>query len=93
MTKRAHIDARDVIAAWVQQRGRRGLENDGSAPVRVLNLDEVAKRADTTRRNIERLIAAGTGPAVVKISPRRVGVLEEDFAAWLRAPASCARQG
>jgi hypothetical protein len=51
------IDVRDAIAAWVRERGLRGLKNQGSAPVRVLNLDEVAKRYSTTRRNIERLEA------------------------------------
>jgi predicted DNA-binding transcriptional regulator AlpA len=85
MTKRAHIDARDVIAAWVRERGRRGLENEGSAPVRVISLDEAAQRAGTTRRNLERLNASGTGPRLVQVSARRVGVLEEDLAAWLRA--------
>jgi predicted DNA-binding transcriptional regulator AlpA len=84
-TQRHRIDVKDAIAAWVRERGLRGLENQGSAPVRVLNLDEVAKRADTTRRNIERLNAAGEGPRLVQISARKVGVLEEDFEKWLRA--------
>jgi predicted DNA-binding transcriptional regulator AlpA len=84
-TQRHRIDVKDAIAAWVRERGLRGLENRGSAPVRVLNLDEVAKRADTTRRNIERLNAAGEGPRFVQISARKVGVIEEDFVAWLRA--------
>jgi hypothetical protein len=75
-TQRHRIDVKDAIAAWVRERGLRGLENRGSAPVRVLNLDEVAKRADTTRRNIERLNAAGEGPRFVQISARKVGVIE-----------------
>jgi hypothetical protein len=37
-------------------------EKPRSAPVRVLDLDEVARRADTTRRNIERLNAAAGAP-------------------------------
>ena len=94
--QRPRLDARAVIEAWVRERGLRGLEKQGSAPVRVLNLDEVARRADTTRRNIERLVAAGTGPAVVRISKRKIGVLEQDFVAWLhsrRRPATSKADG
>ena len=86
--KANRVDVREVIAAWVRERGRRGLDSQGTAQVRVLTLDEVARRAATTRRNIERLVAAGTGPAVVRISERKVGVLEQDFAKWLQ---SCRR--
>ena len=75
-----------MIAAWVRERGLRGLENRGGrAPARISDLDEVAQRAGTTRRNIERLNAAGKGPRLVQVSARKVGVLEEDFAAWLKA--------
>jgi predicted DNA-binding transcriptional regulator AlpA len=93
--QRPRLDARAVIEAWIRERGLRGLDNGGS-PVRVLNLDEVAKRADTTRRNIERLVADGTGPAVVRISKRKIGVLEQDFVAWLhsrRRPATSKADG
>ena len=57
----------------------------GPSGVRVLSLDTVAERAGTTRRNIERLNASGQEPRLVQISPRKVGVIEEDFVAWLRA--------
>jgi predicted DNA-binding transcriptional regulator AlpA len=93
-TQRHRIDAREVIEAWVRERGLRGLEDkepERPSPVRVLTLDQVAERSGTTRRNIERLNAAGKGPRLVQVSVRKVGVLEEDFAAWLRArrhPAS-----
>ena len=40
---------------------------------RVLNLDEAAKRYSTTRRNVERLNAAGEGPRLVQVSAREVG--------------------
>ena len=84
-TQRHRIDVKDAIAAWVRERGLRGLESQGGAQARVLSLDEVARRAATTRRNIERLNAAGEGPRLVQISARKVGVIEEDFVAWLRA--------
>jgi hypothetical protein len=83
--KASRLDVREVIAAWVRERGLRGLDSQGAARVRVLNLDEVARRADTTRRNIKRLNATGKGPRLVQISARKVGVLEEDFEASLRS--------
>jgi predicted DNA-binding transcriptional regulator AlpA len=79
------VDVREVIAAWVRARGLRGLDSQGSAHVRVLTLDEVARRCSTTRRNIERLNADGAGPAVVQISPRKIGVLEKDLEVWLES--------
>jgi predicted DNA-binding transcriptional regulator AlpA len=90
-TQRHRIDAREAIEAWVRERGRRGLDAEGAARPRVLNLDQVAERAGTTRRNIERLNAAGEGPRLIQVSARKVGVLEEDFVAWLhsrRRPAT-----
>ena len=83
--KANRLDVREVIAAWVRERGLRGLDSQGGAQARVLSLDEVARRAATTRRNIERLNAAGEGPRLVQVSARKVGVLEEDFVAWLRS--------
>jgi predicted DNA-binding transcriptional regulator AlpA len=49
----------------------------------VLSLNEFAKRAGITRRSVERMIADGTGPAIVRLMPRRVGILEKDAQAWL----------
>jgi predicted DNA-binding transcriptional regulator AlpA len=83
--KANRLDVREVIAAWVRERGLRGLDSQGSAPVRVLNLDEVARRCGTTRRNIERLNAAGEGPRLVQVSARKVGVIEQDFVDWLKS--------
>lgn len=57
----------------------------------VLSLNEFAKRAGITRRSVERIIADGTGPAVIRLLPRRVGILEKDAQAWLlsrRRPAA-----
>ena len=85
-TKRHLLDAKEVIASWVRERGLRGLEDkaaEGPSPVRVLTLDQVAERSGTTRRNIERLNATGKGPRLVQVSLRKVGVLERDFEEWL----------
>jgi hypothetical protein len=51
--------------------------------MRVLGYDEAAERADITRRSFERLVAAGEGPAIIHVSPRRVGVLDVDLDNWL----------
>lgn len=51
--------------------------------MKVLNYNECAERANTTRRNFERQLADGKGPPIVHISARRRGVLESDFEAWL----------
>jgi hypothetical protein len=51
--------------------------------MQVLSYDEAAKRADLVRRSLERLISQGQGPAVVHISVRRRGVLENDLNEWL----------
>jgi predicted DNA-binding transcriptional regulator AlpA len=51
--------------------------------MRVLNYEEAAGRMGVVRRSLERLIARGEGPAVITLSPRRVGILETDFENWL----------
>jgi hypothetical protein len=85
-SKPHRLDVKDVIAAWVRERGRRGLEPEGStAPPRVISIDEAAQRAGTTRRNLERLHAAGQGPAVIQVSARKIGILESDFVEWLQS--------
>jgi hypothetical protein len=52
--------------------------------MRVMNYEECAGAMSITRRSFERLLAAGKGPKVILLSPRRRGVLEEDFESWLR---------
>jgi hypothetical protein len=54
--------------------------------MRVLNYDECADRADVVRRTWERIIESGEGPPTVDVSPRRKGVLDVDFEAWLLKP-------
>ena len=51
--------------------------------MKVLNLDEAAERDNCSRRHLERLIARGEGPPIVKLGLRRIGVLEADNDAWL----------
>jgi hypothetical protein len=58
--------------------------------MQVLSFDQAAKKAGLVRRTLERLLAQGEGPAVIFISQRRRGILEDDLTAWLlsrRRPA------
>ena len=52
--------------------------------MRVLTYDECAARIGIVRRTWERIISDGEGPAVVYVSKRRRGHLEDDFNEWLR---------
>jgi len=61
--------------------------------MQVLSYDEAAKRAGVVRRTLERLISEGTGPAIIHISARRRGVLEDDLEAWLIARRRPAPRG
>ena len=51
--------------------------------MQVLSYDEAAARLGIVRRTLERLLSLGEGPAVIKISARRRGILDEDLTAWL----------
>lgn len=51
--------------------------------MRVITYNEAAKRSGFTRRTLERLISVGEGPATVQLSKRRVGIVEDDYEAWL----------
>jgi predicted DNA-binding transcriptional regulator AlpA len=53
--------------------------------MRVLTLDEAATLSTLTRRSIERHLSQGTGPATVSLGLRRIGILDVDLEAWLRA--------
>jgi hypothetical protein len=44
-----------------------------------------AERINLSSRQLNRLIAAGDGPAVVQLSAGRVGIAEADLARWVRA--------
>ena len=51
--------------------------------MRLITKQEAARRATLSLRSLERRLADGTGPAVIRIGPRRVGIDESDFDAWL----------
>lgn len=51
--------------------------------MRVLNYEEAAGRMGVVRRSLERLIARGEGPSVIRLRPRRRGILESDVERWL----------
>jgi predicted DNA-binding transcriptional regulator AlpA len=51
--------------------------------MQILSLDEAAKRLNICRRSLERAIASGSGPAVVRITPRRIGIVESILDAWI----------
>jgi predicted DNA-binding transcriptional regulator AlpA len=53
--------------------------------MRVLSYVAAAERASISLRTFERIIATGTGPAVIEITGRRRGVLEADLNEWLMA--------
>jgi predicted DNA-binding transcriptional regulator AlpA len=59
-----------------------------NARLRLITKKEAAARATLSLRSLERRLAEGTGPAVVKIGPRRVAISEHDFDNWL---ARCRR--
>jgi prophage regulatory protein len=56
--------------------------------LRVRPLRDVARRAGLSLSTLRRLIREGSGPRTVRLSERRLGVVERDFAKWLEARAS-----
>jgi predicted DNA-binding transcriptional regulator AlpA len=54
-------------------------------PDRVLTLDQWCELNSLGRNTAKRLIANGDGPAIVQLSPRRIGIRESDAAAWQAA--------
>jgi predicted DNA-binding transcriptional regulator AlpA len=51
----------------------------------VNSLAETANRLGIHARTLQRMLAEGTGPATVRLSPRRVGILESDLVGWIAA--------
>ncbi len=51
--------------------------------MQLITRKEAAARAAISLRHLERLIACGEGPAVVRLGARRVAISETDFAAWI----------
>jgi predicted DNA-binding transcriptional regulator AlpA len=52
-------------------------------PIQIITFDEAAVRGRVSRRTLNRILAKGQGPPVVRLSPRRVGFFESDFTTWL----------
>ena len=64
--------------------------------MKINTLDEIAERGRISRKTLDRDIKRGRGPTTVRLSERRVGVTEDDFAEWIRSrrqvPAAKAAQ-
>jgi predicted DNA-binding transcriptional regulator AlpA len=60
----------------------------GSGGDRVRCLREVAELLGISLPTLRRMIVAGTGPIVTRLSPRRVGIRDSHRVAWLDAHAS-----
>ena len=56
--------------------------------MRVMSMSEVAGNLGVCIPTINRAIKLGKGPTLTRISDRRVGVTEENFAAWLKERAA-----
>jgi predicted DNA-binding transcriptional regulator AlpA len=52
---------------------------------RVMSLPEFARDCGLSLATVRRRIADGTGPRIVRLSPRRVGVRVRDRRHWLDA--------
>jgi predicted DNA-binding transcriptional regulator AlpA len=50
---------------------------------RIITKKEFAKRMGRSVRHLERMIAVGEGPPIIKLGPRAVGIAEDDGEAWL----------
>jgi predicted DNA-binding transcriptional regulator AlpA len=62
----------------------------------VISLPETAARLGIHVRTLQRMLADGTGPAIVRLSPRRIGILESDLITWIaarRRPVACQPKG
>jgi predicted DNA-binding transcriptional regulator AlpA len=51
--------------------------------LRVLTKAEAAQLAGVSEDTLDRLIKFGDGPRCVQLSARRVGIVLQDFSAWL----------
>jgi predicted DNA-binding transcriptional regulator AlpA len=69
-----------VLSTGFSRNERRGGSDGGvggcSGPDRVRSLRETAALLNISIATLRRMIAAGTGPKVIRLSPRRVGVLD-----------------
>ena len=49
----------------------------------IMSKKKFAERMGRSVRHLERMIAIGEGPPIIKLGPRAVGIAEEDGEAWL----------
>lgn len=50
---------------------------------RIISKKKFAERIGRSVRHLERMIAVGEGPPIIKLGPRAVGIAEDDGEAWL----------
>jgi hypothetical protein len=62
---------------------RNAAARGGKTALTVYSYNQAAAITGLARRTLERLIALGEGPAVIELSPRRRGILENDLIGWL----------
>jgi predicted DNA-binding transcriptional regulator AlpA len=58
------------------------LQQPLTTPDRILTFDQFCSLNSLGRNTAKRLIAAGNGPAVVQLSPRRIGIRVSDNSKW-----------
>jgi predicted DNA-binding transcriptional regulator AlpA len=51
----------------------------------VISVREFAKRCGLSVATVKRIIAAGDGPPVFQLSPRRIGIRLSDAYAWIES--------
>jgi predicted DNA-binding transcriptional regulator AlpA len=54
-------------------------------PMRVRSIADAAKRAGISIATMRRVIRDGSGPRVMRLSERRLGIRDADFAMWLES--------
>ena len=59
-----------------------------SSDDRVVSLIAAAQTADVSLATLRRRIADGSGPRIVRVTERRVGIRVRDLKAWLDARTS-----
>jgi hypothetical protein len=80
-----------VLSTGFSRNERRGGGDDGvggGGPDGVRSLRETAALLNVSIATLRRMIAAGIGPKVIRLSPRRVGVLDSARQAFLQENAT-----
>jgi predicted DNA-binding transcriptional regulator AlpA len=52
---------------------------------KILSMKEIAELEGRSLRSVQRQNKAGEGPPLIQLSPRRIGVDEDDYRAWVEA--------